>query len=48
MNLSSISTQINATTIVDPVGGNEPFEILPPSYGMNFIICIDGLYPERS
>lgn len=29
-------------------GGNQPHENRPPSLGINFIICMEGVYPSRS
>lgn len=29
-------------------GGNQPFSIMPPYLGMNYIICVNGLFPSRS
>jgi microcystin-dependent protein len=29
-------------------GGNQPFQILQPYLGINFIICIEGLFPSRN
>ncbi len=34
-------------TIVN-TGGSQPFEIMQPSLGIHYIICIDGLYPPRN
>lgn len=31
-----------------PVGGNEPHNNLPPYLCLNYIICVNGLFPERS
>lgn len=29
-------------------GGGQPFSIMPPYEGMNFIICLFGVYPSRN
>lgn len=29
-------------------GGNQPFTVLPPSLGLNYIVAIVGTYPSRS
>ncbi|MGC2236232.1 MAG: tail fiber protein [Pyrinomonadaceae bacterium] len=29
-------------------GGNQPFPIIQPYLGVNFIICLEGLYPSRN
>ena len=33
---------------VDKSGGNQPHYNIPPYIGMHYIICLEGLYPERS
>lgn len=30
------------------VGGNEPVGIMPPALCINYIICLNGIYPQRS
>lgn len=30
------------------VGNNQPVPITPPSLGLNYIICAEGIYPSRS
>lgn len=30
------------------VGGNQPFNLMQPYLGMNFIICAEGIYPSRN
>jgi microcystin-dependent protein len=48
MNEASISVQgMAAETVITPIGGNEPIEIVSPSYGIRFIICTLGIYPDR-
>ena len=37
-----ISVQVGVT------GSNLPINIMKPSIGMNYIICLDGIYPSRS
>lgn len=29
-------------------GGSQPISIMPPYLGMNFIICIEGIFPSRN
>ena len=36
---------INLTTAVN--GGSQPFSIMPPYLGMNYIICMFGIFPSR-
>lgn len=28
-------------------GGNQPFNSMPPYLGINFIICVEGIFPSR-
>ena len=28
-------------------GGSQPFSIMPPYLGMNYIICLFGIFPSR-
>lgn len=35
-------------SMINPVGGNQPFSILQPYTGMNYIICLEGIYPSRN
>ena len=30
-----------------PVGSGQPVPITPPSLGLNYIICVDGIFPSR-
>ncbi len=36
------------TTTVGVTGGNQPVSIMQPYLGMNFVICLQGLYPSRN
>ena len=38
----------SATTTVSSAGGNQPFSLMQPYLGMNFIIAIEGIYPSRN
>lgn len=38
--------QMNAGTI-GTAGGSQPIDVRSPYLGMNYIICIDGIYPSR-
>jgi microcystin-dependent protein len=29
-------------------GGSQPFSIMPPHMGINFIVCMEGIYPSRN
>jgi microcystin-dependent protein len=29
-------------------GGSQPFSIMPPYAGMNYIICLEGIFPSRN
>jgi microcystin-dependent protein len=32
---------------ITPAGGSQPQENMPPYLGMNYIICVEGIYPSR-
>jgi len=40
-------TVISATSVTF-AGANLPIENMPPYLGMNYIICVEGIYPSRS
>nr|WP_320022322.1 tail fiber protein [uncultured Draconibacterium sp.] len=53
--VSSISYSTNVQTTIDmnqgtlsPEGGGEPHNNMQPYIGMNYIICVKGLFPSRS
>jgi len=35
------------TQTISPAGGNQPFSVMQPYLGLNYIICTQGLYPSR-
>jgi microcystin-dependent protein len=35
------------TQLTTAVGGNQPFEILPPYLGLNYCIALQGIFPSR-
>ena len=37
-----------STLAVGIAGSNQPFSIMPPYEGMNYIICMFGIYPSRN
>jgi microcystin-dependent protein len=37
-----------ATTTIQPVGGNNAFSIMNPFLGLNYIICLYGIFPSRN
>lgn len=37
-----------APTSITPSGGNQPFSVMQPYLGLNYIICLYGLYPSRN
>lgn len=37
-----------ATTTVQAVGGNQAFSIMNPFLGLNYIICLIGIFPSRN
>lgn len=38
---------LNGTLTVGVTGGSQPFGIMPPYLGMNYIICLFGIFPSR-
>lgn len=36
------------TVTVNANGGNQPFSIIQPYLSMNYIICVEGLFPSRN
>jgi microcystin-dependent protein len=36
------------TTTVGASGGNQPVSIMQPYLGMNFVICLQGIFPSRN
>lgn len=32
---------------ISPAGGNQPVSVMQPYLGLNYIICLNGLYPSR-
>ncbi len=39
---------VSASGTVGQAGGNQPFSILQPFLGTNYIIALEGIYPPRS
>ncbi len=40
------NTSLSPVT-VGPAGGSQPFSLVNPFLGINFIICMEGIYPSR-
>jgi microcystin-dependent protein len=38
----------NLSLTMTPSGGNQPFSIQHPFLGMNYVICLQGIYPARN
>lgn len=38
---------LSSTLAVGINGGSQPFSIMPPYLGMNYIICLFGIFPSR-
>ena len=36
-----------STLAIGATGGSQPFSIMPPYLGMNYIICLFGIFPSR-
>ncbi len=46
---ASPSGQLGSTTVVvNPAGGNQPISIRQPYLAINFIICMQGIFPSRN
>ena len=43
----SLPAVLNPATIGN-TGGNQPFSIMQPYTGLNYIICIQGIFPSRN
>lgn len=41
-------TNINGTVTIGVAGGNQPFSIMNPYIGMNYIIATQGIFPSRN
>jgi microcystin-dependent protein len=37
-----------STLAIGVTGGSQPFSIMPPYLGMNYIICLQGIFPSRN
>lgn len=42
------STATQPTVAIGAMGGNQPFSILQPFAVLNYIFCLEGLYPTRN
>lgn len=42
------STNVTGTVNVGIAGGSQPFSIMNPYLGMNYIIALEGIYPSRN
>ena len=45
------STTMNTgmvTTQIGPAGSNQPFSVLQPLLVVNYIVCLEGIYPSRN
>ena len=48
LNTGSGETTVNGTVNVSKSGGNQPVNNIQPVIGINYIICINGLFPARN
>lgn len=39
---------LQASITMTPIGGNQSFSILRPLLGLNYVICMRGVYPARN
>ncbi|HEX6125007.1 MAG TPA: tail fiber protein [Pyrinomonadaceae bacterium] len=50
--VSAYSTATDNTTmnpgVVSPTGGSQPFSIMQPYLGLNFVIALEGIFPSRN
>ena len=44
----AVSGPATGTSPATPVGGNQPVSIMQPYLCVNFIICLQGIYPSRN
>jgi len=44
-NLNGVSGA--STLTIQPAGGSQPVSVCQPTMGLNYCICVNGLYPER-
>ncbi|MFD2603435.1 phage tail protein [Flavobacterium suzhouense] len=42
------NVNIANSVTVGPTGGNQPFSIMQPYLAMNYIICLEGIFPSRN
>ncbi len=45
-NATMAAISVSGTT--GPAGGSQPFSNIQPCLGMNYIICLEGIYPSRN
>lgn len=36
------------TTVINPAGNTQPLPVMPPYLAINYIICIQGIFPSRN
>lgn len=46
-NIYGAATNLVAGAQTGAAGGGQPVNIMPPFLGMNYIICLQGIYPSR-
>lgn len=39
---------ISFTGTTSVVGGSQPFSVMQPYLGMNYIVCVEGIFPSRN
>jgi microcystin-dependent protein len=37
-----------APNMISPAGGSQPFSVQQPYLGLNYIICLEGIFPSRN
>ena len=47
-NVNSVMAPVNVSLTVGPTGGNQPHNNMQPFLGMNYVLCMYGIFPARN
>lgn len=47
-NATNVSSLAGINLTIGPAGNNQPFPVVQPYLGINYVICWAGIYPSRS
>jgi microcystin-dependent protein len=47
LSIDGATSPCTGATCSSVTGGNQPFSVMPPYLGSNFIIALEGIYPSR-